>query len=189
MTIENFKLRIGIENNLELNNVTRTASRAIIIKDNKLLLLKSNKGDYKLPGGGVEKNENVHLALIREIEEETGYKCSDVICEVGEVIERKKDLFDENSIFQMTSKYFLCIVDDNFTGSKLTESEKELEMVHEWVACYDAIISNMDVLRAGDALDWVTRELLVLQLIHRDEMSFNQKIREHYRQLKIENYI
>ncbi len=51
----------------------RTAARAIIIRDNKLLVMKRNKfGDiyYVLVGGGLDPGETPEQALVREVEEE-----------------------------------------------------------------------------------------------------------------------
>ena len=46
----------------------RNAVRAIISNEQgNLLLIKSNLGDYKFPGGGIEEGENEKQALIREI--------------------------------------------------------------------------------------------------------------------------
>ncbi|HMS23417.1 MAG TPA: NUDIX domain-containing protein [Candidatus Saccharibacteria bacterium] len=52
----------------------RTAARAIIIRDNKLLVMKRNKFDdiyYALIGGGVDPGETIEQALVREVDEET----------------------------------------------------------------------------------------------------------------------
>lgn len=51
--------------------------RSVIIKDNKVLLIKRTKKDsiyWVIPGGGVEKNETNEEALMRECEEELGVK-------------------------------------------------------------------------------------------------------------------
>ena len=53
----------------------RRASRAIIIKDGKLLVTKRNKFGtvyYILIGGGVDLGESLEQALYRELEEESG---------------------------------------------------------------------------------------------------------------------
>jgi 8-oxo-dGTP pyrophosphatase MutT (NUDIX family) len=50
----------------------REAIRAIILQKNTILLVHSNKGDYKFPGGGVEGQESHSECLIREVAEETG---------------------------------------------------------------------------------------------------------------------
>jgi len=49
---------------------------AIIIKDNKLLVVKTRRhGEeyYLLPGGGIEYGETIEEALKREVREETGF--------------------------------------------------------------------------------------------------------------------
>ena len=52
----------------------KKAVRAIVMKDNALLVIKRNKFGriyYTLPGGGVDMGENTEQALIREMKEET----------------------------------------------------------------------------------------------------------------------
>ncbi|MBI6015060.1 NUDIX domain-containing protein, partial [Clostridium perfringens] len=45
---------------------------------NLILLDISNRGDYKFPGGGVEKGETPEETLRREVQEETGYILNEV---------------------------------------------------------------------------------------------------------------
>ncbi|MFA5127483.1 MAG: NUDIX domain-containing protein [Patescibacteria group bacterium] len=50
----------------------------IILKDNKILLIKRHRLGYNywvMPGGTLEKNEGVEATAIREIKEETGLNC------------------------------------------------------------------------------------------------------------------
>lgn len=59
---------------MKANNRIRNSAKAIIIKDNKLLVIKSQEGEgtpwYVLPGGGQGHEETLHDALIRECHEE-----------------------------------------------------------------------------------------------------------------------
>lgn len=51
----------------------RRATRAIVIKDNKILLLYTARyEDYSLPGGGIDAGESIEEGFIRELSEETG---------------------------------------------------------------------------------------------------------------------
>jgi len=56
------------------NYKTRYAARGIIVrKDGKIAVqLKKKKNEYKLIGGGIEKEENAELAFKREALEEAG---------------------------------------------------------------------------------------------------------------------
>ena len=51
----------------------RTAVRGVIHYQNKILMVQTNCGDYKFPGGGMEEGETEKETLLREITEETGY--------------------------------------------------------------------------------------------------------------------
>lgn len=57
-----------------LNPVIRNGARGIVIRqDGKIAIFyKSNKKQYKLPGGGIENNETPEIAFKREVLEETG---------------------------------------------------------------------------------------------------------------------
>jgi hypothetical protein len=56
----------------------REAVRAVVLKDKMLLMIHTNKGDYKFPGGGIEEDESHEEALMRELKEESGYRTSRV---------------------------------------------------------------------------------------------------------------
>lgn len=72
----------------------------VLIKDNKILLIKRIRGDYVgffgLPGGKIEKNEHLSEAATREILEESGIK-SEFKNHLGLVSEH---LIENNSIIQ-----------------------------------------------------------------------------------------
>lgn len=145
----------------------REAIRAIIINNNKILMVKSNTGDYKFPGGGVKKEENHIETLKREVIEETGYILNNVNDKLGVIIERNIDEFEDNAIFQMTSHYYLCDLSDKKTVQSLDEYEAELEFLPIWVSVDDAINNNKIIIKEEkDNMNrWVYRETLVLRYI------------------------
>lgn len=61
---------------MEVNKKIRVGSYGLIIKDNKIALIKKARGGYKgllaIPGGGIEHGERPEDALIRELKEEAG---------------------------------------------------------------------------------------------------------------------
>lgn len=109
----------------------RKSARGIVIKDNKILLVKNTTQDiYMLPGGGLEDGETLEECCVRELLEETGYICKVVkaTCEVEENF--------ENICF--LGRYFICEIIG--TGEKnLTEQEKEVNCVVEWTELNEAI--------------------------------------------------
>jgi 8-oxo-dGTP pyrophosphatase MutT (NUDIX family) len=142
----------------------RTAVKAVIIQENKLLLMHSNRGDYKFPGGGVEEGETLKAALIREVAEETGYIHCVVKERLGIVTQRNMDLFDEETLFEMTSHYFRCeLTDTEKIVQKLEEYESELEMMPIWVTFDEAINGNEKLMDQFENNRWIKRENFVLR--------------------------
>lgn len=70
----------------------RRAARAIVTDDaGRVALLYVGKYNYhKLPGGGVEGDENIEQALERELLEEIGCR-AEVTAEVGEIVEYRDE--------------------------------------------------------------------------------------------------
>ncbi len=56
-----------------LEEIYRIAVRGIVFKDGRLLMIESNNGELKFPGGGMEDDEDDIKTLIRETLEETGF--------------------------------------------------------------------------------------------------------------------
>lgn len=82
--------------------------RAIIVRDGRLAMQCSREGEYKIPGGGQEPGENYEQTLIREVKEETGlFVRPESICELGEIIELHRDIFEPDKKFICHSLFFL----------------------------------------------------------------------------------
>ncbi|QOR67158.1 NUDIX domain-containing protein [Cytobacillus suaedae] len=146
------------------NTINREAVRAIIMTKDTILLVQSNRGDYKFPGGGVEKNESHCEALIREVREETGYMNCIVKDKAGVVIERKADEFVDNALFQMTSHYYYCeLANEEKMSQQLDDYEFLLNFTPKWVSLDDAISENENLIEKVEKNSWLKRELFVLK--------------------------
>ncbi|HHU79250.1 MAG: NUDIX hydrolase [Caldicoprobacterales bacterium] len=161
-----FDILMGIDENPAGNKKVyhREAVRAIIIKEGRILMISTKKSDYKLPGGGVTTGESHEGALIREVREETGYTVSKVKEKIGIVTQRRADKYEEDSIFQMVSHYYLCDVNDGQIDQELEDYEAELEFIPKWVSVDSAINCNESILINENTgiNDWVYRETTVL---------------------------
>jgi len=63
---------------------TETSAGGIVIVGNAILLLRKYNGDWVLPKGRVEANEELSKAALREVYEESGVK-AEIVSYVGEI--------------------------------------------------------------------------------------------------------
>lgn len=109
----------------------REASRAIIVKDGKILLTHElNTGVFMTPGGGLEENETLTECCIRELKEETGY----IVKPVKQFLKINEYCFETMYV----SNYFICEIEGECKRN-LTEIEVEHGAVPEWVDLNTAI--------------------------------------------------
>ena len=146
---------------------TRQAVRAIIIRENKILMVHTNRGDYKFPGGGIKKFETHEQALRREVIEETGYIVDQMQEEAGVIIQRNPNQFDSTGIFQMTSYYYFCNVKNTRTKQHLDKYEQDQEFAPIWIELDEVIAKNEAILtQKGTHINpWVYRETFALRSI------------------------
>ena len=110
---------------------TREGSRAIIVKDGKILLTHELKsGWWLLPGGGMEAGETPEDCVIREVEEETG-----VIVRPVKQFLIMHEYYEE---YRYTGYFFVC--EETGKGRmNLTDVEKQRGVQPEWIPFQDAI--------------------------------------------------
>ncbi|MEE1073703.1 MAG: NUDIX domain-containing protein [Cellulosilyticum sp.] len=145
----------------------RYAARAIVIQDNKILMVHTNKGDYKFPGGGIKKAESHEEALRREVTEETGYIVDQMQEQAGVIVQRNPNQFDTGGIFQMTSYYYFCNVKSDKTEQHLDKYEQDQEFSPVWIDIDEVIAKNEAILTQKNSQinPWVYRETLALRRI------------------------
>jgi ADP-ribose pyrophosphatase YjhB (NUDIX family) len=144
-------------NNSELNQDVKKkiASRALIIKDNKVAVLYSRKYDaYITPGGGVEENETLELACIREAKEETGI--------VIKPIEHFAVLDCNYPRIRIVHNYFICKVIEESNDTNKTEHEKDQDLEVRWLSYIEvrnAFSTQTDSYKYDT---WMQREYMVV---------------------------
>lgn len=143
----------------------REAVRAIIVKDGKIALVRSEKeGYYKFPGGGIEPNESHVQALIREVQEETGLRVKlDSVREFGMVHEIRKG-GKPRERFEQKSYYYCAEVEDKVFNQDLDAYEAELGYTLAWTDVRTAYEVNMEIGSAND-IPFVLREAYVMGLL------------------------
>ena len=111
-----------IEVSVKMNNPRlRLGARGIVVReDGKIAVFnKSNKNEYKLPGGGLEGEEKPEEAFKREVLEETGCKI-EIVKELG-ITEEYKTLDN----FKQISYVFVGKVLEDTKQLNVTEKEKD----------------------------------------------------------------
>ncbi len=113
----------------------REAVRTVLFdSDNKIALLKVSKMNYyKLPGGGIEDDENEELALRRECKEETG--CD---IKIGEDIGMIEEYRDKINIHQK-SYCWISELQGEKGNTEFTKKEKSEGFCLKWVKLDEAI--------------------------------------------------
>lgn len=94
----------------------RTAARAVVISDGKLLAvkMKDKRGIYYiLPGGGQKHGETLHETLRRECKEEVGVEVKiGPLLYVREYVGRNHDFNPRHKNFHQLEHVFRCEIDD-----------------------------------------------------------------------------
>lgn len=152
---------------------TRTAVRAILYRDGKILLVQTNNGDYKFPGGGVENGEELKTALRREIEEETGYIDVAVGPCVGRTFEQNEEIEEAGVFFQMESLYYMCRMRSEKRGEGILDDyEEKMGFRAVWMEAKEAYERNKSLIEQAEnggmrelfaEIPWLRRETEVLE--------------------------
>ena len=132
---------VGLKNTGEdpANFPIKEGARAVMMNEkNQIAMIHSvNRGWYKLPGGGRERDELIWENLERELLEETGYKVKD--------IEPLGYGINIRSQWQMIGKAYLYICKaDKFVGKEPMPDEIEDGDTLEWFDTFDEAIAALE---------------------------------------------
>ena len=98
--------------------------RAVIVRDGRIVAQRCRKGEYKIPGGGVEPDEGHMETLFREVREETGLLVRpETVTDLGEILELREDVFCKGQKYICHTYYYQCEVAEKKVDTELTESE------------------------------------------------------------------
>jgi len=167
-------LTIYRQKDLNLNTksvLRRVAYRAIIMKDNLVLVVKSNRfGEMKFPGGGKEINETAFDVLSREVMEETGFRIKTKIRPFVSTIEYAKDFKGEFDIFIQDSRYYYCDIFNQQNSTSYSGYEIDYGYFPLWVTLEEAISNNLTV-ASNDFIPWLERDTTMFKYLYEQRIK------------------
>ena len=153
----------------DLNGVAfiRHSARCINIKNGLVAMVHSIKYDYyKFPGGGIEEDESVENAMIRETLEEAGLVVvPESVKEYGYVHRIQKSDHDDADYFVQDNYYFLCDVEDSIHSQDLDDYEADERFTLEYVEPDKAIFVNRNADHGSKDQTMLEREARVLEML------------------------
>jgi len=126
----------------------RKAARAILVNVNNEIALMhvANHNYYKLPGGGVDDGEEIHDALLRELQEEVGASEFDVLCEIGEVDEYRDE-------WEVKAEHYGFVA--KLTGPLHTPQRTQKELDHGYTTVWAQNIDDaIDLVESGTPTEY-----------------------------------
>lgn len=130
---------------LEYIDHNREIVRAIVFdEDGYFYFVRAERSDdfghavlIETSGGGVEKGENLNIAILRELKEELGAKV-EIICKIGTVSDYYNLIHRHN-----VNNYFLCKV-TSIGENSLTDDEKNLYHISTLRMTYDEAVAEYE---------------------------------------------
>lgn len=152
----------------------RHAARGIVLRDDKILLLYTERyNDFSLPGGGIDQDEDIHVALTRELEEETGARNIQVREHYGFIEEYRPHWKPEYDLMHMTSHFFVCDVAPQLSAVRMESYEIANGMRPVWVSVEEAMHHNRQVMSRQEKSmgQSIQRETFMLEKISRELLA------------------
>lgn len=129
---------MGLSTPAPTHYLLRHAARGIVVNDGKIALIHLVKNrSYKLPGGGVEpQDEDIVATFRREVLEEIGWSIHSPV-PIGKTVETKND--PEFSVVQL-STIFIAQAEEDTHRKQLDPEEIFFEYETVWVGVQEAIL-------------------------------------------------
>lgn len=148
-----------------MDEIYRIAVRGIIFMNGKLLLIESDQGEVKLPGGGAKENEDSIQTLCREVKEETGYSViKGSIIPFGKIEEKRLSVHEPKVWHQMNQLFFCEVINDK-GECDYSENERKNGFHQVFYSLEDAILKNEELIQSEGIQPWNQREYRTLLLI------------------------
>ena len=125
------EIEISGANRFETFTRTRAGRRAVIVRDEMILLSHETvSGWWLVPGGGMEDGESPEECCVREVEEETGL--------IVRPLQQFLTLYEFYEEYRYISHYFIC--ETAGTGHmRLTDAEKRRGLEPRWLPLQEAV--------------------------------------------------
>ena len=124
-------VEISGANRFETWSRTRAGSRAVVVRDGKILLSHETvSGWWLVPGGGMEGDETPEACCVRETEEETGVLVRPLV--------QFLTLNEYYEVYRYISHYFICEMAGR-GQMRLTEAEKRRGLEPRWLPLREAL--------------------------------------------------
>ncbi|MEX1197442.1 MAG: NUDIX domain-containing protein [Pseudohongiellaceae bacterium] len=152
----------------------RHAARGIVLREDRILLLFTERyNDFSLPGGGVDRDEDIQVALMRELEEETGARDVQVQEHWGYIEEYRPHWKPEYDLMHMTSHFFVCEVAPELETVRMESYEIANGMKPVWISVEEAMNHNRQVMSRQEQSmgQSIQRETFVLERISRELLA------------------
>jgi 8-oxo-dGTP pyrophosphatase MutT (NUDIX family) len=150
----------------------RHAARGIVLReqDQILLLFTERYNDFSLPGGGIGEDEDMELALARELEEETGARDIQVRAYWGYIEEYRPYWKPDYDLMHMTSHFFVCDIAPELAEVRMESYEVANGMKPVWVSVAAALHHNLQVMSRQEKTmgQSIQRETFMLEKISRE---------------------
>lgn len=146
---------------------TRLSTRAICLHEDEILMLYTERyHDYSLPGGGLDKGEDIEVGLIRELKEETGATNVEIIKPFGIYEEYRPWYKPDFDVQHMISYCYICSVDKKLGSTQFESHEIANGMKPEWVNIFETIAHNEQTIASSPKKGMsIVRETYLLKLI------------------------